>query len=261
MWYWIRGLSLIKAEFEEVRNIKITIEYDGTAYSGWQRQPSRLTIQEAIESRLKEITGERIVIHGSGRTDSGVHAEAQVASFQTQSEIGAAQIQKGLNSILPKDIVIINSEDVPEDFHAQFSAKSKVYVYKIINRSFGSALLKNRVWHVPYDLNFANMIEASEELLGEHDFSAFAQADAEVKSKIRTVLNNEFTKKDDLIEFEIESSGFLKRMVRLIVGTLVQVGKERLSPKEFAGILRSGEKNKFVIAAPPQGLYLKEVKY
>lgn len=244
-----------------MRNIKITIEYDGTEYNGWQRQPSGQTIQETMEDSLKEITGEKITLHGSGRTDSGVHALAQTANFQTESDVGALEFKKGLNSILPKDIAIIYSEEAPEGFHAQFSSKSKIYIYKILNRSFRSSLLRNRVWHVPYELNLEQMRKAAAELMGEHDFSAFAQADTEVKSKVRTILKSELNRDEHIIEFTIEANGFLKRMVRLIVGTLVQVGKGRLGPTDFKEILESGEKNKFVIAAPPQGLYLKEVKY
>lgn len=244
-----------------MRNIKLTVEYDGTDYNGWQTQPNGHTIQETIEDCLKEITGEKTVLHGSGRTDSGVHALSQTANFHTESTVGTLELKKGLNSILPKDIVIVGSEEVPEEFHAQFSSKSKIYVYKILNRAYRSSLLRNRVWHVPYELNLDEMSEAAALIIGEHDFSAFAQADTEVKSKVRAVLSSELIRAGYTIEFTIEANGFLKRMVRLIVGTMVQVGKGRLGPGEFEEILKSGEKNKFVIAAPPQGLYLKEVKY
>lgn len=245
-----------------MRNIKLVIEYDGSEYHGWQRQPDGPTIQETIENSLSEITGEEIVIYGSGRTDSGVHALGQVANFNTQSAITAEEFQKGLNSILPKDIVILGSEEAHAEFHAQFSSKSKEYVYKLLNRPYGSALLRKRVWHVPYSLTLDSMCEAASELIGEHDFSAFAQAGTDVKSKVRTVISAEFNRSgNDMIEFTIEADGFLKRMVRLIVGTLVQVGKGRLSPVEFSDILNSGNKNKFVLAAPATGLYLKEVKY
>ena len=245
-----------------MRNIKLVIEYDGTDYAGWQRQPDDRTIQESVETALGQITGENIVVYGSGRTDSGVHAMGQVANFNTDSKITAEEFQKGLNSILPKDIVILESSEADSDFHAQFSSKSKVYIYKVLNRSYGSALLRNRMWQVPYPLSIDNMNEAAQTLLGEHDFCAFAQAGAEVKSTVRTVACAEFKNSgDDMLEFTIEADGFLKRMVRLIVGTLVQVGKGRLSPGEFAEILKSGDKNKFVIAAPPHGLYLKEVKH
>jgi len=245
-----------------MRNIKLLIEYDGSGYHGWQRQPDGPTIQETIENSLSKITGENISLHGSGRTDSGVHALGQVANFNTECRVRAEEFQKGLNSLLPKDIVILGAEEAAPEFHAQFSSKSKVYIYKILNRPYRSALLRKRVWHVPYRLAPGAMSEAARELVGEHDFSAFAQAGAEVKSTVRTVTSAELKNSgEDIIEFTVEAEGFLKRMVRLIAGTLVQVGKGRLSPGEFADILNSGEKNKFVLAAPPFGLYLKEVRY
>ncbi len=244
-----------------MKNIKLTIEYDGTNYFGWQRQPTGPTIQEVIENSLKTMTGEDVTLFGSGRTDSGVHALGQVANFRTGSRLGPAEFQKGLNSVLPKDIVIIKAEEAEPDFHAQLSARSKKYIYKILNRPYPSALLRRRAWYIPYPLTIQYMNEASEMLKGEHDFRAFAQAGAEVKSTVRTVLNAGIETSGDITEFRIEANGFLKRMVRLIAGTLVQVGKEKISPREFRVILESGEKTKFVQAAPPWGLYLKEVIY
>ena len=245
-----------------MRNIKLTIEYDGTNYAGWQRQSEDPTVQETIESALSGMTGEKIVLYGSGRTDSGVHALGQVANFKTKSAIKTGEFQKGLNSILPKDIVIINSEEAEDGFHAQFSSKSKVYVYKVLNRPHGTAIMRKRVWHIPYKLSLTRMSEAAAELQGEHDFNAFCQASPDVKSTVRNVLSAEFKKTEgDILEFTIEADGFLKRMVRLIAGTLVQAGKERITPGEFLKILESGEKTKFVQAAPAWGLYLREVKY
>jgi tRNA pseudouridine38-40 synthase len=244
-----------------VRNIKLTIEYDGTGYVGWQRQPSGPTIQETLETSLGTITGEKIKLLGSGRTDSGVHALGQVASFRTETSLSPSELQKGLNSILPKDIVITAAEEAEPAFHAQLSAKSKTYIYKILNRPFPSAILRDRAWFVPHPLNARLMDEAASALIGEHDFRAFAQSEAAVKSTVRTVLGAGITKRKDMMELSIEADGFMKRMVRLIVGTLVQVGKEKITPQQFRAILESGEKTKFVHAAPARGLYLKEVKY
>jgi tRNA pseudouridine38-40 synthase len=157
--------------------------------------------------------------------------------------------------------VITDAEEAAPEFHAQLSAKSKTYVYKILNRPFPSALLRDRAWFIPYPLKARLMSEAASALIGEHDFRAFAQAEATVKSTVRTVLGAGITKRKDVLEFSIEADGFMKRMVRLIVGTLVQVGKEKITPAEFRDILESGEKTKFVHAAPARGLYLKEVKY
>lgn len=244
-----------------MRNIRITIEYDGSGYVGWQRQPSGPTIQESIETSLMTITGEKVKLLGSGRTDSGVHALGQVASFRTGTTLSPSDLQKGLNSLLPKDIVITDAEEADPDFHAQLSAKSKTYIYKILNRPYPSALLRDRVWFVPYPLKARLMGEAAHSLIGEHDFRAFAQAEATVKSTVRTVLAAKVTKRRDLIEFSIEADGFMKRMVRLIVGTLAEVGREKITPTQFREILESGEKTKHVHAAPAKGLYLKEVRY
>ena len=245
-----------------MRNIKLIIEYDGTNYCGWQKQAQGPTIQQEIETALKNITNEDIVLFGSGRTDSGVHARGQVANFKTETTIKPNEFQMGLNSVLPKDISIVDAVEVDTNFHAQFSAKSKTYIYKIYNSPHPSALLRHRVWFMPYTLDINNMRNAAGVLSGEHDFKAFAQADTEVRTTVRTVMNVGIDKTDkNMIEFRIEATGFLKRMVRLIIGTLAQVGKGKITSEEFAEILRSGEKNKFVYAAPPQGLYLKEVKY
>lgn len=244
-----------------MRNIKLTIEYDGTNYLGWQKQPQGSTVQEEIEKTLNNMTGENIALLGSGRTDSGVHAFAQVASFKTKSNIKSIEFQMGLNSSLPIDITIREAIDVGPDFHAQFSAKSKKYIYKIFNSTHPSALLRKRTWFIPLDLDINKMKEATAYLIGEHDFKAFAQSGIEVKTTVRNVLNVSLEQEGKNILFSIEATGFLKRMVRLIIGTLVQVGKGKITPFDFAEILNSGEKTKFVYAAPPQGLYLKEVKY
>ncbi len=245
-----------------MKNIKLIIEYDGTNYKGWQTQPGFPTVQQTIEKCLSQITGENIKICGSGRTDSGVHALEQVANFKTATHLETAKIQKALNSMLPDDISISRVKEMNEDFHAQFSCRSKIYQYNILNRSYPSAILYGRVWHIPIKLNMKLMKEASMNLVGEHDFSVFAAADAEVKSAVRTVIKINIKKtRKGIIEFEIEANGFLKRMVRIIIGTLVQVGKEKLTPAEFKGIMKKGEKNKHVISAPPYGLFLKKVDY
>ena len=244
-----------------MRNIKLLIEYDGSDYLGWQRQPQGPTVQEKIEEALKVITGEEVSLTASGRTDSGVHALGQVANFRTGSGLGPEEFRKGLNSALPRDIAILDAEEVPSEFHSQYSAKSKVYIYRILNRPQRSALLRKRVWHMPYAIDTGLLREAADLAVGEHDFRAFGQSGTEVKSTVRNLMR--FTLKTDgaIIELEFEANGFLKRMVRLLTGTLVQAGKGRITPGEFGRILLSGEKNKFVFCAPPDGLYLKTVEY
>jgi len=245
-----------------MRNIKLIIEYDGTNYLGWQRQPQGATIQEVLENALEKIIGERTALIGSGRTDSGVHALAQVANFKTESKITSFQFRKAFNSLLPNDIVIKEVEDVDLNFHSQLSAKSKVYIYVILNRDYPSALERLRAWFISERLNLFQMEEAAQMVIGEHDFRGFALSKSNVKTTVRRVLSAELREKaDGRIEFEIEATGFLKGMVRLIVGTLVQVGKGKITPEDFREILESGEKKNLVITAPARGLFLKEVRY
>jgi len=245
-----------------MRNIRLTIEYDGTNYFGWQTQKSGPTIQEILENAIEKITKKRVKLIGSGRTDTGVHALGQVANFKTESTLSPQLFQMALNSILPKDIVITKSHEVDMDFHSQFNSKSKTYLYRILNRAYPSALERQRAWFIPFQLNIANMKEASRVLLGEHDFRAFALSINSVTSTVRNVLSVDLKLKQKyVIEFEIEATGFLKRMVRLIVGTLIPVGREKISDVEFKNILDTGEKIKFVKTAPPWGLFLKKVKY
>jgi len=245
-----------------MRNIELRIEYDGTHYFGWQRQKNKPTIQEILENAIEKITKKSPKLIGSGRTDTGVHALGQVANFKTESIMSPQLFQMAINSILPKDIVVIKAHEVDVDFHSQFDSKSKTYLYRILNRPYPSALERYRAWFIPFPLNIENMKESSRVLLGEHDFRAFALSINSVNSTVRNVLNVSFKlKQKHIIEFEIEATGFLKRMVRLIVGTLIQVGEEKITDVEFKNILDKGEKTKFVRPAPPWGLFLKKVKY
>lgn len=246
-----------------MRNIKLTIEYDGTNYSGWQRQANGITIQQVIEETLSGITRENIKIHGSGRTDSGVHALAQVANFKTDNtKMTTEQFAKALNSSLPKDIVICGSEEVPADFHAQYSAKSKTYFYQVLNRPYPTALLRTRSWYRKDLLDAHAMVEAAGYLEGEHDFKLFAHANISVKTTVRTVYYTNLYRDGDLIIFEIEANGFLKRMVRMIMGTLVEVGKGNMTPGQFKDLLEGeNPENLRIPSAPARGLFLKEVKY
>ncbi len=244
-----------------MRNIKLTIEYNGTAYSGWQRQPGRRTVQREIEDSIMEITREKTTVNGSGRTDSGVHALGQVANFQTSSGLTVRQFKKALNARLPSDIAVIEVREVPDDFHSQFSSKSKVYLYRILNRDYRSAHEHKRSWNVRQELDTESMKQASQCLIGRHDFKVFAHQDINVRSTVRTVKKLSISRKKDMISLEIEADGFLKRMVRMITGTLTQVGKERLTPDGFKQILADGKRNKYVYTAPAHGLFLKKVKY
>lgn len=252
----------MEEQTEMRRNVKIIIEYDGTDYHGWQCQGDLPTIQKTIEDALRQITGKNVKITGSGRTDAGVHAMGQVASFLTETQLDYETLRKALNSTLPRDISIIRALEVPSDFHAQFSSRSKIYEYRIFNRPHPPALQRNRVWHIPEKLDMGKMKEATCHLEGEHDFSVFATADITVKTTVRTVKRVCIRKnREGIILIEIEANGFLKRMVRMITGTLVETGKRKLTPEGFGRILAEGQKTKNVFTAPPQGLFLKKVVY
>ena len=244
-----------------MKNLRLEIEYIGTDYSGWQKQPGRPTVQQMVEDAVFTVTNHRPVIYGSGRTDSGVHALAQVANFKTSSRLTALQMHRALNSVLPDDITVSNVKEMPLKFHSQYDSKSKVYVYTILNRDYPSAHMKYRTWLVKEELDLDKMRRAATHLIGTHDFKAFAHSGLTVKTTLRTILNTKLRKKGSLLEFEIEGNGFLKRMVRLIMGTLVHVGKGNITPSDFKKILYNGEKTKYVISAPAKGLTLKKVKY
>lgn len=245
-----------------MKNVKIIIEYDGTDYHGWQCQANLPTVQKTIEDAIRKITGENVKITGSGRTDAGVHAIGQVANFSIETQMDPETLQKALNSTLPRDISIIKTQEVPDGFHAQFSSRSKVYEYRIFNRPHPPALQRNKVWHIPEKLDTGKMKEAVAYLEGTHDFSVFAAADITVKTTVRTVKRVRVKKtREGIILIEIEADGFLKRMVRMITGTLVQTGRGKLTPQGFGQILAEGKKTKDVFTAPPQGLFLKKVTY
>jgi tRNA pseudouridine38-40 synthase len=245
-----------------MRNIKLLIEYDGTNYLGWQVQPGGPTIQGMLEEKLSRLTGERIHLIGSGRTDSGVHALGQVAHFKTQCQMDIRTIQRALNSLLPPNIVIQKVDEVDEGFHARKHSKSKVYEYRILNRNLRSVFHHGYVWHIPQRLNLTEMKKAAQSLIGEHDFSAFRTVGSPTRTTIRRVIRAEWKRgRDGLIRFEVEANGFLKQMVRSIVGTLVEIGRGKMNAADFRKILNSKDRKEAGPTAPAQGLFLKEVKY
>lgn len=244
-----------------MRNIKLIIEYDGTGYHGWQSQTNAVTVQDIIEKAIIKLTGEECGLIGSGRTDAGVHAIGQAANFSTNSNIPPSKFSYALNNILPDDIVIKSSGEVSPDFHARYSAKGKKYRYIIYNSGQRSALLRNRAYFVPCPLNFDSMESAAACFMGTHDFAAFRASDNSVKSSIRTISGIRIDKRDDTITFEIAGNGFLYNMVRIIAGTLVEVGMGRIPADAIPSIIESLDRRKAGRTAPPQGLYLLEVYY
>ncbi|NSW91220.1 MAG: tRNA pseudouridine(38-40) synthase TruA [Firmicutes bacterium] len=246
-----------------MRNIKLTIEYDGTNYNGWQSQINGFAIQDKIEDAIYKLTNEKVKLIGAGRTDSGVHAYGQVANFYTSSSIPADKFSFALNTILPDDIVVRKSEEVDEDFHARFSAKGKRYRYLIYNSTHPSALLRNKSWHVFYNLNIELMKEASLYLIGTHNFRSFMAKDkgSQVKSTVRTIWETSLIRRNDIIQIEIAGNGFLYNMVRIIAGTLVDVGIGKIEAKYINDIIKGCDRKLAGRTAPPQGLYLMEVYY
>lgn len=245
-----------------MRNIKLLIEYDGTNYHGWQVQSNALTIQEVIEQKIEVMTRQRVHVIASGRTDAGVHALGQVANFKTESSIPVDGFQRGLNSLLPPDIIIISAEEVDGQFHAQHWAKWKTYRYVILNDENPSAIYRNYSWHMPRPLDVRRMQEASKALLGRQDFSSFQGADADTEDPVREVFRAEWAAEGSrFLHFTVEADGFLKHMVRNMVGTLAEVGQGKISPEEFRQILTARDRRRAGMTAPAQGLFLVEVKY
>lgn len=244
-----------------MRRIRLSIEYDGTNYAGWQRQANAATIQQAIEENLLNITGERIVIHGSGRTDAGVHALAQVAHFDTGARMDAGKFANALNAGLPKDIRIWKSEEVPIGFHARFSVKRKQYRYTIDNAEHASALFRNYRLHLHSPLNVEAMRVAAKFVEGTHDFCAFRCAASTIDNTVRTIYRSEITQEGSIVHYDIEGSGFLYNMVRILVGTLIEIGKSKYPPEYMASVIASKKRKSAGATAPAHGLTLIRVEY
>ena len=245
-----------------MRRIKLLLEYEGTRYSGWQFQTNQVSIQGILESKLHKITKEKIRVIGSGRTDAGVHAEGQVAHFQTSSTMKLVEILKALNSLLPPDIVVKKVEEAKPDFHAQISATRKTYRYTILNRDYPSAL-QGRVAHyiaIPV-LNVTAMRKAARYLVGKHDFKSFQSSGCTAKTTMREIYRLSITKKDDFITITVDGSGFLKYMVRIIVGTLIEIGWEKWPPERMKVVLKSKDRLMAGPTAPSRGLCLVKVVY
>jgi tRNA pseudouridine38-40 synthase len=245
-----------------MNNFKLTIEYDGTAYNGWQRQAAAPSVQAELERALERMTRSAVTLIGAGRTDAGVHALGQVANFRCETRLAPDEILQGLNSLLPRDIAIRDCCRVPEDFHARFAAKSKRYHYRILNRTWRAAIGRNHVWFIHRPIDVAAMAAAAEYLIGQHDFKAFENAGSPRAHTRRNVMQAAWVQEADRrLTFQIEADGFLRGMVRNMVGTLVAVGTGRLDLSAFEAILASRDRRRAGITAPARGLFLIEVKY
>lgn len=244
-----------------MRNIKLKIEYDGTKYHGWQYQPNAITIQGVMEGQIGRIVNEKITLSASGRTDAGVHALNQVANFKTVSMVSCEDLTRGLNALLPPDIAIKDVAEVDDDFHSRFSATGKVYLYQVLNRSYPSALLSRYSWFIRYPMNIELMNEAVVHIVGKHDFSSFRASSCGAPHPVKEVRSAQFRMEGVLLLFEIEATGFLHHMVRNLTGTLVEVGMGRRTIGSFKELIEKKDRRLAGITAPPQGLFLKDVKY
>jgi len=246
-----------------MRNLKLKIEYDGTNYCGWQVQKGHQlkSIQEVIQKTLQRILQEKIKLIASGRTDAGVHAEGQVANFRTNSKMALEKLQRALNGLLPEDICVAEAREAAADFHSRFAAKSKAYRYTILNRKYPSALLKNAVYFYPYPLDIKIMQREVGVLLGRHNFKAFQASGSITGRTVRTIKRIRILKEGDLIRIDIEADGFLYSIVRNIVGTLIEIGRGKLSPGSLKKILLSKDRKTAGPTAPARGLCLVKVNY
>lgn len=264
-----------------MKNVKLTIEYDGTNFNGWQIQAAGRTIQGEIENAVQTMTRQHIRVIGAGRTDAGVHALGQVAAFRCETRLTAESFFSGLNGLLPQDIVVRSVEPVANDFHPRFDATGKTYVYRVLNRPLRAAVGRSYCWHVKKPLNIAAMKASIQHIAGTHDFKAFENTGSPRSHTVRTVAAAEiFTATEagncdvaysaqfplegpdrDMIFITIRADGFLRYMVRNIVATLVDVGLEKRTPEDFAAVLRKKDRSLASATAPPQGLFLASVDY
>ncbi len=244
-----------------MRNIKLTIEYDGKKFGGWQKQPTKLNIQGEIEQAIKDITGEVVELTASGRTDSGVHSLGQVANFKTNSHIEIEKMAVAINSRLKKSIVIKKAEEVDENFHARYNCKGKKYRYIINNSSQGSAIYRDLECHIPQNLDVEKMKKAIKYFEGEHDFRGFRASGTSSKNSIRVIYKAEVKQEGERIIIELTGNGFMYNMVRIISGTIVDVGLGKIKPEQIPEIIDDKDRNKAGKTLPAHGLYLVEVYY
>jgi tRNA pseudouridine38-40 synthase len=250
-----------------MRNLKLTLSYDGTDFAGWQVQPDAATVQGTLASAIGRVTGEKVLPQGSGRTDAGVHALAQVATFVTESSVPTANFVKALNDILPASVRVLEVEEVTAEFHARKSARGKTYRYRIYRAGICPPFLARYVWHYPFPLDEQAMAGVAGQVEGEHDFTSFAAVDPErgredaQVSNIRRVFSSSWAREGDEFVYTVKGSGFLHHMVRNLVGTFILVGKGTLQAEDITRILEARNRAAAGATAPASGLYLVRVEY
>jgi len=244
-----------------MRNIKLVLEYDGSKYHGWQFQANANSVQQELATAIKKLTGESVIPDGAGRTDAGVHALGQVASFKTESSIPAEKFAPALNSILPPGICVLRSEQADPDFHPRFSAKGKHYCYLVLNRAQRSPLWETRAWHVRDRLDFEAMEKAARYFMGTHNFRAFCASGHQNKTFTRTIAHSSWQFGNEVLRYDTIGDAFLYNMVRIMTGTMIDIGRGRFPPEVILEAFETGERNTLGMTAPPEGLYLVEVFY
>ena len=242
-----------------MRTILLTLEYRGTNYIGWQVQPNGLSVQEVVETALVELSGETLRIHSSGRTDAGVHARCMLAHFRTAGDLPLKAFRDGLNSLLPQDIAVREAREMPEGFHARYDARGKWYRYTLYRGQVRSPLHAETAWHLRGELSLPAMRQAAEILVGQHDFRAFRSSSCAAKTTNREIFSVEFVEEGDLLHIDFRGSGFLKNMIRMLVGTLIQVGQERRPLSDIPELLCGNPDLRSGPTAPAHGLCLMEV--
>ena len=250
-----------------MRNLKVILSYDGADFSGWQVQPDATTVQGTLASAIGRVTGEKVLPQGSGRTDAGVHALAQVMTFVTESSVPTENFVKALNDILPASVRVLTVEEAAPDFHARHSVQSKTYRYRIYRSSICPPFLARYVWHYPYPLDEESMGAAAALVVGEKDFTSFAAVDPErgrdgqPVSNVRTIFSSSWEQAGDELIYTVRGSGFLHHMVRNLVGTFIPAGRGTIKPEDIPKILEARSRSAAGATAPASGLYLVEVEY
>jgi len=244
-----------------VRRIRLIVEYDGTQYVGWQIQPNGVAVQQVLGEALFSITGRHCTLHGSGRTDSGVHALCQVVHFDIDVPMAADKFCYALNTRLPKDIRVLYSDEVDETFHSRFSVIRKSYRYTVQTGPHDRAFTRNTALHIHDSLDLAAMERAAAHVLGEHDFAPFMAAGGHVQSTVRSIYRSQWTRQGSLLHYDVTGNGFLYRMVRLLCGGMIDIGRGRLKEEDFIQSLQTGQRCHTAVTAPAKGLALARVEY
>ena len=244
-----------------MRNLKITIQYDGSAYHGWQVQKNALTVQEAFQNAVEKVFKKRLDVIGCSRTDSGVHANMYVLTLKTDMDIDSQGVVLALNTKLPADIAVVDCEECDGDFHPRYSCKSKEYVYKLYNGKIRNPFLKDYAYHYRYDIDADYLCKQAQAFVGTYDYSGFCSAKSDVEDTVRTVKKFDVTREGDMVYFTVEADGFLYNMVRIMVGTLLFVSEGKIKEGELLDVIKSKDRKKAGKTAPPQGLYLNKINY